>query len=649
MPRLLGALAVMSAVSSGVKTRGENPVKKVVTLLTEMKDEVDLNMKKDMASSKKLQCWAQENRDRLDASIEEAENQVKALTGEIESQTGVIDEKTAQIKTTEEEIAATEDSIASSRKKRDAEAETFRKEDLDFQYQIRGLKSAIKVLSKHNQKENLLQVRRAVSAASAAYPKKALLQEAQSMLTSLTQPGSTGNMAYSSQSGEIFGILQQIQEEMEADHTEMSATEEATAKNYSILKTTQQEKLQKSNKQLNNARVKKTEAEEKRTVARQNKITEAQKLEADKAFLEVVNEKAAADLKEATSRFKAYNEEIKAIGDTVDILNSYEGDNHFAKMSGGAANFLQTSRLNFQRDARARAAAVLRAQGSPKLALLATQTTTKLNAFTAILEKVDNLITDLGKNKETEVAKRDACLADMDENDKAKFANDNLLEDLSATIGSLEHDINTLEGEIKEINEDYKARDIAFAGATNQRIEENQEFAQIFKDNEISQRILGDAKFRLAQFYGFVQVSEDPPAGLKAGGQEKSGSGQGVIQLLDQIITDSKTAVQEAKKAEQTRQTEYEEMVVAHKADQKIMKKDLAEKMELKATKDKELAVANEDQKAAVNEAKAIVDTKNALGEECNFLLENFDTRQAGFASEIEALKEAKQILKGMS
>ena len=77
------------------------------------------------------------------------------------------------------------------------------------------------------------------------------------------------------------------------------------------------------------------------------------------------------------------------------------------------------------------------------------------------------------------------------------------------------------------------------------------------------------------------------------------------------------------------------------------LKATLVSQTEEKAATDGDLQDTKADQGAASRKLDDLRATNKNLHGECDFLIANFDNRQAGFSQEAEALQQAIEILSG--
>merc|ERR1719321_1442506 len=117
----------------------------------------------------------------------------------------------------------------------------------------------------------------------------------------------------------------------------------------------------------------------------------------------------------------------------------------------------------------------------------------RLDAFTKVKKAIDDMITELQKQKEDEIKQKDFCVEGFNENEKMtnqktreKIDLETLIEDLTMKIEELAKAIATLKAEIKEMQTQMKK-------AGEDRDKENKEFQQTVAEQRATQILLTKA------------------------------------------------------------------------------------------------------------------------------------------------------------
>jgi DNA repair exonuclease SbcCD ATPase subunit len=277
--------------------------------------------------------------------------------------------------------------------------------------------------------------------------------------------------------------------------------------------------------------------------------------------------------------------------------------------------------------------------------LAALAVSVRLDAFTKVKKAIDDLIAALLQQKADEIKLKDYCVAEFNTNqlqtekkDKEKKDLIALIKDLTLTIEDLTKAIETLQAEIADAQEQLKR-------AGEDREKANKEFQMTVSDARETQKMLQAALDILAEFYGAALLQQPAPAGFA--GYKKSAAGGGVMGMLQGIIADAKNMEAEAERAEKEGQAAYEDFVKETDATIAAKNEDIANKSETKAKTEEDLVEAKENKEAALIELENLANFKAELHQECDFTVKNFDLRQAARDDEVEALRQAKNILSG--
>lgn len=174
-------------------------------------------------------------------------------------------------------------------------------------------------------------------------------------------------------------------------------------------------------------------------------------------------------------------------------------------------------------------------------------------------------------------------------------------------------------------------------------------------DQRATQKLLKQALNVLKGFYdkAFVQKStkkEDPagpppPPGFKS--YEKSAMSGGVMGLIQHIINNAKALEAEAIRGEEDAQRAYEDFVKDTNDSIEQKNLDITNKSETKATAESDKVETDTNLEGVLSELEMLANESADLHSSCDFVLKNFDIRQASRDEEIEALKQSIAILSG--
>merc|ERR1719217_913231 len=379
-------------------------------------------------------------------------------------------------------------------------------------------------------------------------------------------------------------------------------------------------------------------------------------LTADEKFLMNLKETCQQTDAEWEERQKMRQEEMQAVSEALAILASDDAHDTFTK----TFNFIQTKPAAslLQEVNREKASALLfktaKEVGNPALAAVAQKV--RLDAFEKVKMAIDDMVTQLIKEKEDEIKHRDFCTTGFNDNSRAQELKARDIDDLEAEIAQLTSTIAELAKSIGVLQSEITEMQLQLKRAGEDREVENKDFQATVSDQRETQKLLTSALNVLKAVYAkkFLQVDHaqkkqepvgpPPPPGF--GTYQKQSSG-GVMGMLEQIISDTKTLEAEAIKAESDAQKAYEAFVKDTNASVEEKTRDITNKSDEKAKAEQDKTSAEEAKEAAMNEQQMNKNEEADLHKSCDFTLKNFDIRQSARDQEVEALRQAKAILSG--
>ena len=626
----------------------------------------------DQEIYEKMACWCTTNDKDKSKSILDAEKRIKELTTRVAELTALSARLGTEIKNLEKEVAANKAALAQATAIREKQLAEFNAEEKDLLESISALGAAITVLSKHN--DSLLQLPRShvlgVAATlqhemdrHSALLKGTLTRSEQKLAAAFIQaPGDyfdaapTFKQSYAPQSGEIFGILRQMKETFESNLAASQKEEMENQKAYEELKAAKEAEIAAGQSQIDAKTLEKADTDSKNAQAKQDIEDTKATLSADEEFLMMLKEKCSMTDKEWEERSKTRQLEMSAVSKALAVLSTDDAADLFTKTFAPA--LIQARSVTSGSERRTRASSVLSlaatALGSPRLATLAVKV--RLDAFVRVKKAIDDMIAQLLQEKADEIKHKDFC---VDEFDKTQLQTEkkerekedliNKIDDLTMTIEKLSEAIDTLKAEIGEMQVQLKR-------AGEDREKQNKEFQATVTDQRSTQKLLKSAKSILEEFYNEAKAAAmlqgrqepagpPPPAGFKE--YKKSAASGGVLQMIEQIISDAKAMEAEAIKAEEDATKAYEDFVKETNNSIKAKSKDIANKSENKANAEADLVEAKASKEAAVLELEQLSNYDAELHHSCDFVQKNFDVRQTARDEEVEALKQAKAILSG--
>merc|ERR1712066_102454 len=310
----------------------------------------------------------------------------------------------------------------------------------------------------------------------------------------------TFKQSYAPQSGEIFGILNQMKETFESNLSASQKEEMANQKAYEDLKAAKEAEIAAGQAQIDSKTQELADTDEKNAQAKEDIEDTKKTLSADEEFLMMLKEKCSMTDAEWEERQKTRQLEMEAVSKALAVLSTDDAHDLFTKTFNPSLLQKENS-MHSQRRTQASkllAAAANKLQ-SPRLATLAVRV--RLDAFTRVKKAIDDMVAQLLKEKEDEIKHKDFCVSEFNTNElqtekktRAKADVTAKIEDLELTIKQLTEAIDALKAEIAEMQVQLKR-------AGEDREKENKEFQMTVADQRATQKLLTAALNILKGFY----------------------------------------------------------------------------------------------------------------------------------------------------
>jgi chromosome segregation ATPase len=658
--RLFATLAGAALAASG-----PNPIRRVVTLLQNMAKEIEEEGARDAQLYNKFQCYCNGNTDKMSEEAKAASAKIDDLKAAVENQTAEKTRVDAELVEHKSDRAAAQAAIESATALREKEHAKYTEEAGDKKGSLDALAKAIPALEKGMGGAVLLQTR-AGTAVKRIVEQVSMDDYERRQVVSFLEGGD-----YAPQSGEIVGILKQIEEQISGDLNGIDKVEKAAAASFAKLIGAKQAEIQAASSAIEA----KTERSGNLAVAiveSKNDLKDTTKsLGETQAFLANLASSCRDKAAEWDERQKSRSDEQAAIAETIKILNDDDALDMFKKTLGS-----NTGSSLLQTEDRDRLAA--RAQRARSL-LAVTQQSTAVEAvslllkgkqvnFTKVIVMIDNMVAHLEKEQKDDDAHLEFCRTEFDAAGDKKAATEDHLHSLQVSIDEAKAAVEQYKTEVATLNAEIAEVDKQVQAATEQRKAENAEFQSAQTDVNTALDLLSQAENRLQKFYnpalhkadttptpseeeriaGALSFVQEPaPETWEGEYKTKSQKSNGVVALIGMLKKDLETGATEAKHEEQTAQKDYEKLLADSAAQRAADVKAVTDKSAAAATLEGQVNDESTEQSASQEELQQVKTYIQQLHTSCDFLQSNFDFRKAARAQERDSLKNAKAALQG--
>jgi chromosome segregation ATPase len=677
---LASASSLTAEQSAGLNA---NPVRKVVTMLQMMVKKIEAEAVKEQELYDKFMCYCKTADETLGKSIGDADTKIPQLESDIKQ---AVEEKAQlqeDLKAHQDDRAAAKEAMAKATEMREKEAAAFAKEMGQDKANLDALAKALAAIQK-GMAGGFLQTNAAGVLRKLVVSKMDMLEMDREELTAFLQGSQQDE--YAPASGEIVGILKQLQDEMSKDLAELIAQEEAAKKSYEELMAAKKTEVEALTKAIEEKLVRVGELGVKIAEMKNDLEDTQETLAEDTKFLADLGKTCAAKTKEWEARCKSRSEELLALAETIKILNDDDALELFKKTLP-SASFLQIEVTQSQLRAKALQMIKNVHKKSVSLDFIALALRGKKVGFEKVIKLMDEMVVMLKKEQVDDDNKKEYCTLELDLADDKKKELERSISDSEKAIADAEEGIATVTEEIEALEEGIKALDKSVAEATEQRKEENEDYTVLMASNTAAKELILFAKNRMQKFYNpklykpppkrelteeeritlnmggtlaptnppggiagtgvsLVQAAPPPPPEASFGGAKTEESG-GVLAMMDMLVSDLDKEMTQAKLEETDAQEDYEK-TMSDAADKRAGDtKDLTDKKAAKASMETELQAHTDAKSATETELEATKDYIQTLHNDCDFLLEYYAERKEARASEIDAIGKAKAVLSG--
>merc|ERR1719326_203859 len=645
---------------------GNSAITKVVKLLESMLEQSKEDGEEDRKLHAKFTCYCDTQESTKTQEVEDLTSKIAFLESKIggaQGSTGKLSTECAELKA---DMAANEQARANAQSIRDKENAAFTELEADLEAALDQMKNAISTLSDVGADQTksagadmkqfmaggagFLQSKSKASASLKAV--SMLLDKKQNaVLSSFLQAPFTGT--YTSQSGEVMGIIKNMKDTFEENLADARKTEKEQKKSFDEFMDVKQKAFDEMAALY----------DEKQSLLGDNddELASRRKALANAEEQKAIKEEFLADLiplcEERTKEYEVRKglraNEDAALAEALAILNSDAAFGTFQKVD--ATDFLQRSAVNLHDTSRDRVEQLLRtaagAQHSKRLAQIAASLEGE-NAFTEVLGEIDTMLEVIAEEGKAEKEKLDWCRDERTANDKSLGEKNDEIAELKDTITTLTNIIEEPESGLKALIAADEASLVDNANqqkeATKQRKEENAAYEADISNLVTAQELVGKAIGTLSDYYAKldqesgetskdeVVLSGETDAVAETGekfSKGQSGSGNKAITMLEMILEDTKKEEEQAHKDENDAQKKYEDLTQELVDTQEKLQKNLAKLKETLAQKEKELLQAQTDLKDTEADKAAIEKYLLSIKAGCDFMEENFDLREKSRAA----------------
>merc|ERR1719316_285726 len=453
---------------------------------------------------------------------------------------------------------------------------------------------------------------------------------------------------YTSQSGQIQGILAQMKDDFEHELASSAEEEDAAASSHAELMETKREDLALLEKTLTKTTL--AQGNDKKQLAedsQEREETQAQ-LKTDEAFFAETKESCKAKADQWAGRARSRTEALAAMTSPESKAIFERSANTFVQHAAAQSSPERTKAYNLLKSVATKA-------GSLRLAAIATSVQTTWH-FDAVIADIDKMIEALREEEKADIEHRDWCES---QTGAANSKNENLEYDKEQLDQKKERANNAkaeLEAEVEKTESEMEDLQKAMDEALENRNKEHEAFKQAMKDDADAVMLIGKAIEALNGFYNPKMLMQQPeyttnpdtaPEAEFSSNEGRKSEGGGVIAILSMIKEDIEKEMKTTRADEAEDLAAYKKLYKESAASMKALeekKVSLGQDIAGKVKEIAELDAVYADKEAS---KKATDDLLESLKPNCDWIARTFDTRMEQRKAEMKGLQDAKAVLAG--
>jgi len=702
--KCVGSLAlvfVQQQVSVGMEMQSAsemhlaaNPIRKVVNMLKKVQKKVEDEGAKETKMHDKFVCYCKNGAADLEAAIAGSTAKVPELQSTIEqseAQATQLAQDLTKHRTDRDNAKA---AVATATSLRAKEASAFATYKADADANLGALRKAITAVESGSAGA-FLQSHAAVAVQNLVRSAADMVELDRKDVLEFLQASHGAD--YSPSSGEITGVLKQLEDTMAANLADATSTESGSIESFNGLMSAKAKEIAACTQDIEVKTVRGGELAVHITNMKHDLTDTEASLIADQEFSQNLEKNCAAKAAEWDLTVKTRGEELVALAETISLLTNDDSLELFKKaLPGAGASLVQVKVV--ESSAKARALAIIHSarssasSGLDGLDLIAVALHGRKGGFEKVLPMIDGMIEVLKKEQVDDDSKSEYCQTQLDSLDDQRKSLDRSVSNSGKAVADAEESIATISSEIEVLEEGIKALDKSVQDASEQRKNENEDFASLIAQDTAAVELIGLAKNRLHKFYSPKLYAPPPKRELSAddrimvsnGGTapptpapggiagtditalvqvsvhshlteapeapaaySKSEESKGVIAMMDLLLQDLEAEMTVARTEEEDAQRDYLQMLKDSKNKRIADSSSLTDKGATKADMEANLQTHRDDKASSTKQLVATLKAAQATHVECDWLLKYHSVRREARDAEIDSLQKAKAVLSG--
>lgn len=638
-------LSILFAVCALSLVSGASPIAKVIQLLQDLHAKVSKEGEEADAVYEELSGSCKKKNQQLGFEIKAGSREVEELSAAIQDHRAKGEALQQKIGDLTGKISSAEQDLKQATEIRHKERSDFVAEQQELEDTIHTLGRAIAVIGREMNKggASMVQLQSATSlvqAIGALVQATAIGAADAGRLTALVQSsdssddsdmGAPAGEVYTSKSGGIVGVLEDLLAKAQAQLDSLTKAETTNQYNFDRLGGSLSDEIKYGNKDMAESKKNLAATSEARSTATGDLDATSLDLKSDKDGLQELKQDCMESANDYAENKKSREEELAAITKAKEIIveaTSF-GQTSFVQIST-SADLSNYEAVRFIRD-------LARKNNSPSLSQLASRMAAVMHGtggFDKVIALIRDMIAKLENEAGADATEKAFCDKEMAETTEKKEDKEQDINKLTTSIDQKSAKSSKLKEQVAELQK--ALADLAENQATATKIRGDEKALYV--------KTKSDTEKGLAGVKAALKVLRDYYGGQASHGSA-SGAGQGIIGLLEVVESDFSKSLAEMIATEEGAASAYDRGTKENQMERKMKEQDAKYKAKEASELDKAGVDATSDRAGIQEELDAVMEYFATLQRRCVAKAESYSDRAAARVAEIQGLKEALDIL----
>jgi hypothetical protein len=643
---------------SGVALASQvTPLQKVVEMLQGMLAKSKEEKHEEVVRFNTFKQWCDDTNGEKRATVKDEKHSIAKLSASIEKDA-------ATIAHLEDEISRLNDDLAAWKGDLKASAGIRKKENIDFKDQHQEFTTSIKEL-KAGEAAILLKAKSAPQALLQLQNNKLIPNSAFRVFQAFMQTSETTSddppeaNAYESHEGELIEELRALRRKFEDERTALETEEAKNKFSFEQTQTALGQNIIEGETEVATKTQDMQKTKKRKASDEEDLHTTKSALDEDSSYLQDTENLCLEKAQAYENRQVTRAGEVEAIEQALSILNSDavkgSAEKHLPKLLQQSVSLVQL-RGDSRSDAATKKAvellqAAARKTGSRSLEMLAMQAAS--DPFQKIKKMISEMITKLMNEANEEATHKGFCDTELAMNKNTRDEKSTNVEKLASEVEERTAKSADLKEKLAKLNSDVSDLNKAVAEATEARNAEHAKNEETIADATAGQKAVAAALEVLKNFYAknaantdlMQGPADDAPATFDSPEQGQQGAANGVIGMLEVVLSDFTRLEAETAEDESEAQSEFDTFVNESTEDKEVKQLDIdtyTADLQRNEGKLHDAQTSMEDEQAELDTAEKYFEE---LKTECVTQPVSYEERVRQREEEIESLRNALQVL----